>query len=84
MKIGLSRSGYSSARLCERRLSVGDWETAETFWDLITFDDGTLEISFLGLEESALSRDATREPQKIKTDTILYNVISPILDLYCE
>lgn len=84
MKIGLSRPGYSFTWLCERRLSADDWETAEIFLDLIPFDDGTLEISFLGLDESALSRDAAREPQKIKTETILYNFISPTLDLCCE
>lgn len=84
MKIGLARPGYSFTWLCERRLSASDWDTAELSLDLTAFDDGTLEISFLGLDESVLSRDAAREPQKIKSDTILYNFISPTLDLCCE
>lgn len=84
MKIGLARPGYSFTWLCERRLSASDWDTAELSLDLTDFDDGTLEISFLGLDESVLSRDAAREPQKIKSDTILYNFISPTLDLCCE
>lgn len=85
MKIGLARSGYSFTWLCERRLSASDWETAEVSLDLTAFSDGILEISFLGLDESALSRDVlSREPQRIKTDTILYEFISPTLDLCCE
>ncbi len=85
MKIGLARPGYSFTWLCERRLSASDWGAAELSLDLTAFDDGTLEISFLGLDESALSRDViTRASQPIDSDTILYNFISPTLDLCCE
>lgn len=85
MKIGLARPGYSFTWLCERRLSARNWETVEFSLDLTAFDDGTLEVSFLGLDESALSRDVVaRDSQPIDTDTILYNFISPTLDLCCE
>ena len=85
MKVGLARPGYSFTWLCDRRLSASDWEAAEISLDLTAFNDGTLEISFLGLDESALSRDIiSRDSQLIDSDMILYNFISPTLDLCCE
>ena len=85
MKIGLARPGYSFTWLCERKLSSRDWCLAEIPLDLGSFTNGTLEISFLGIEESALSFELPHiAPQEITPQNILYDFISPTLDLCCE
>lgn len=87
IKIGLSRQGYSFTWLYERRFSSLEWSRKTISLDLSAFTEGSLEISFLALQESVLSIEADYKEiykTKIEEENILYKFISPTLELCCE
>lgn len=89
IKIGLLRHGYNFTWLYEHRFSASEWSRDTIQLDLSTFTDGILEINILGLQESKLSLKYPPHYQQIAESSInkehiLYQFISPTLELCCE
>lgn len=85
MKVGVKRDAYSFAWIYEKHLESVNWKTENCEFDLSRFEQGEVEITFLGLEDSVITENIYKPVKKeISAPQILYSFISPTYDLCCE
>lgn len=86
LKIGISRPAYSFSWIYEKTLESADWQEHTVQLDLSRFENGTLEINFLALEDSAILLNDVENiaPSTIADEQILYSFLSPTYELCCE
>lgn len=89
IKIGIFRHGYSFTWLYEHKFISSEWRQETLPLDLSVFLQGVLEIKVLALQESSfLIKDSSVLSKAIEMpinkNFVLYNFISPTLDLCSE
>ncbi len=85
VKIGVKREAYSFSWVCEKHLESTGWATQFCTFDLSRFESGELEITFLGLDYSAVIFNIPQAKKiAFPRETELYSFISPSYDLCCE
>ena len=86
IKIGVSRPAYSFAWVYEKTLEATDWQEHTVQLDLSRFENGTLEVNFLALEDSAILLNDVENiaPSTLADEQVLYSFLSPTYELCCE
>lgn len=85
LRIGVSIEGHSFVWCGEKTLHSRRFATDICQIDLSRVQQGTLEISLLALEESAVfDKRPVAEPAEINPQQVLYSFLSPTYELCCE
>lgn len=86
LRIGVSRPSHSSTWIYEKKLESTSWHEHCVLLDLARFEDGSLEICFLGVEDSAILPSALEKayPSIIPSENILYSFLSPTYEICSE